>query len=215
MFLAQALSEDRSCQKAVNDAAVQRLTGGLPQCSTHTGGYCHARQRLPVDMVSSLTQCTGRLIATHTPATWHWQGRPVRLVDGTTVTMPDTPANQTAYPQPRSQQSGLGFPLCRLLSILCLGSGAVLNAAIGTYRGKGGDEQTLLRSLANAIALAFGDTTAQHQALSFAYGTSTYVIEQAGTAGSALAAGDSIVQLVGTHTLNTTVATAHNILLAS
>lgn len=152
MFLVQALSTDRSCQKVVNDAAVQRLMGGLPQCSTHTGGYCHARQRLPADMVSTLTQRTGRLIATHTPATWHWQGRPVRLVDGTTVTMPDTPANQAAYPQPRSQQPGLGFPLCRLVGILCLGSGAVLNAAIGTYHGKGGDEQTLLRSLLDTLA---------------------------------------------------------------
>jgi hypothetical protein len=151
MFLSQALSTDRSCQKAVNDAAVQRWSGGLPPCSTHTGGYCHARQRLPVEMVSTLTQHTGQLIAARTPATWHWQGRPVRLVDGTTVTMPDTPANQAAYPQPRSQKPGLGFPLCRMVGILCLGSGAVLNAAIGAYRGKGGDEQTLLRSLLDTL----------------------------------------------------------------
>ena len=151
MFLSQALSTDRSCQKAVNDAAVQRWSGGLPPCSTHTGGYCHARQRLPVEMVSTLTRHTGQLIAVHTPAAWHWQGRPVRLVDGTTVTMPDTPANQAAYPQPGSQKPGLGFPLCRMVGILCLGSGAVLNAAIGAYRGKGGDEQTLLRSLLDTL----------------------------------------------------------------
>jgi hypothetical protein len=37
MFLAQALSADRSCQAAVDEAAVKRLTGGLPVCSTHTG----------------------------------------------------------------------------------------------------------------------------------------------------------------------------------
>ena len=55
MFLAQALSADRSCQKAVNDTAVQRWSGGLPRCSTHTGGYCRARQRLPMDLVSTLT----------------------------------------------------------------------------------------------------------------------------------------------------------------
>ena len=152
MFLAQALSADRSCQKAVNDTAVQRWSGGLPPCSTHTGGYCHARQRLPMDMVSTLTKHTGQLIAARTPATWHWQGRPVRLVDGTTVTLPDTPANQATYPQPRSQKPGLGFPLCRLVGILCLGSGAVLNAAIGAYRGKGGDEQTLLRSILDTLA---------------------------------------------------------------
>ena len=68
------------------------------------------------------------------------------------MTLPDTPANQATYPQPRSQKPGLGFPLCRLVGILCLGSGAVLNAAIGTYRGKGGDEQTLLRSILDTLA---------------------------------------------------------------
>ena len=47
MFLAQALSTDRSCQQAVNASAVKRLAGGLPHCSTHTGGYRRARQRLP------------------------------------------------------------------------------------------------------------------------------------------------------------------------
>ena len=102
-------------------------------------------------MVSTLTQHTGQLIAHRTPATWHWQGRPVRLVDGTTVPMPDTAANQATYPQPRSQKLGLGFPLCRLVGILCLGSGAVLNAAIGAYRGKGGDEQTLLRQILDTL----------------------------------------------------------------
>ena len=152
MFLTQALSADRSCQKAVNDTAVRRWSGGLPLCSTHTGGYCRARQRLPMVMVSALTQHTGRLMAARTPVSWCWQGRPVRLVDGTTVTMPDTSANQAAYPQPRSQKPGLGFPLCRLVGILCWGSGAVLNATTGAYRGKGGDEQTLLRALLDTLA---------------------------------------------------------------
>jgi hypothetical protein len=72
-------------------------------------------------------------------------------VDGTTVALPDTPANQAAYPQPRSQQPGLGFPLCRLVGLICLGSGAVLNAAIGRTKGKGGDEQTLLRSILGSL----------------------------------------------------------------
>ena len=151
MFLSQALSADGSCQKAVNDAAVKRWAGSLPLCSTHTGGYCRARQRLPVEMIATLTRHTGRLLAARAPATWRWQGRPVRLVDGTTVAMPDTPANQAAYPQPRSQRPGLGFPLCRMVGIVCLGSGALLNSAIGRYRGKGGDEQTLLRSMLDTL----------------------------------------------------------------
>jgi hypothetical protein len=65
--------------------------------------------------------------------------------------MPDTPANQAAYPQSHSQKPGLGFPLCRMVGILCLGSGALLNAGIGRYHGKGGDEQSLLRSILETL----------------------------------------------------------------
>ncbi len=151
MFLAQTLSADRSCQNVVNDTAVQRMTRGLPRCSTHTGAYCRARQRVPTEMLATLVRQTGRRLTTQAPELWRWRGRPVRLVDGTTVTMPDTPANQAAYPQPQSQKSGLGFPLCRVVGLLCLGSGAMLNAAIGRYQGKGGDEQTLLRSILDTL----------------------------------------------------------------
>jgi len=151
MFLAQALSTDRSCQRAVNDAAIKRLAGGLTPCSTHTGAYCRARQRLPVEMVSTLVRQSGQLMAGTARDAWHWQGRPVRLVDGTTVSMPDTQANQASYPQSRSQKPGLGYPLCRMAGIICLGSGVLLDAAIGRYRGKGADEQSLLRSMLDTL----------------------------------------------------------------
>jgi hypothetical protein len=147
MFLAQAMSADRSCQYIVNQAVVQRLMGGLSASSSHTGGYCRARQRLPLQMVSHLTQYLGSLMDTQVPQAWRWQGRRVRIVDGTTVTMPDTQANQAMFPQQRGQQPGLGFPICRMVGITCLSSGALLNAAIGRFNGKGGDEQTLLRSI--------------------------------------------------------------------
>jgi hypothetical protein len=151
MFLAQALSADRSCQQAVDDAAVKRLVGDLPRCSTHTGAYCKARKRLPLEMVARLARHTGRLIAEGAPSMWHWQGRPVRLVDGATVAMPDTPDNQAAYPQPASQKPGLGFPLCRIVALLCLGGGALLDVATGPCQGKGSDEQSLLRSVLDAL----------------------------------------------------------------
>lgn len=145
MFLAQALSADRSCQHAVNAFVARRVAGGLSPCSTATGAYARARQRLPESMVSSLVRFTGQALTALAPMAW--QGRAVRLVDGTTVPMPDNHANQAAYPQPRTQRPGLGFPLCRLLALLCLSSGAVIDAAICPYQGKGNDEQTLLRTL--------------------------------------------------------------------
>ena len=161
MFLAQALNADRSCQNAVNEAAVRRTLGVLPCCSTHTGAYCRARQRLPMEMVRTLARHSGRCVAAHAAEPWRWRGRAVRLVDGTTVVMPDTPANQAQYPQSRSQKPGLGFPVCRLVGIMCLGSGAVLDAAMGPFRGKGGDERSLLRSILDTLErgdLLLGDS---------------------------------------------------------
>lgn len=98
-------------------------------------------------MVSSLARYLAELIDKHTPNPWRWQGRRVRVVDGTTVTLPDTPDNQSIYPQQRGQKEGLGFPICRVVGITCLSSGALQNAAMGRFNGKGGDEQTLLRTI--------------------------------------------------------------------
>lgn len=75
MFLAQALSADRSCQRVVNEAALKRLTRGLKPCSTHTGGYCKARKRLPLNMVRTLAHEAGRKITACAPQSWHWRGR--------------------------------------------------------------------------------------------------------------------------------------------
>jgi hypothetical protein len=65
--------------------------------------------------------------------------------------MPDTPANQDAYPQPHSQQPGLGFPLMRLVVVFCLACGTVLDAALGRSQGKQGGENSLLRTLADVL----------------------------------------------------------------
>jgi hypothetical protein len=160
MFLAQALSEDRSCQKVVNDAAIKRLVGGLTLCSTATGGYCQARQRLPLEMVRTLTRYSGELINCQVPDQWRWHGRRVHLIDGTTVTMPDTAKNQEVFPQQSRQKPGLGFPISRIVGIICLSSGALLNAAIGPCAGKGSGEQTLLRSMLDTFEggdLVLGD----------------------------------------------------------
>lgn len=160
MFLAQAMNDDRSCQKAVNDAAIKRVVSGLSPCSTFTGGYCQARQRLPLNMVSTLARFTGEQINDQVPDHWRWHGKRVYLIDGTTVTLPDTAANQAVFPQQGGQKPGLGFPISRILGVICLSSGAVLNAALGKYSGKGSSEQDLLRTLLDTFKagdLVMGD----------------------------------------------------------
>ncbi|WP_295881895.1 IS4 family transposase [uncultured Thiohalocapsa sp.] len=151
MFLAQVLSADGSCQQAVDAAVIKRIFGGLPRCAASTSAYCQARGRLPTEMISELARQVGSMIGAGAPRWWHSWNRPVRLVDGATATMADTAENQAVYPQPSSQKPGLGFPICRMVTLICLGSGALLAAAIGPCEGKGSDEQTLLRSLLDAL----------------------------------------------------------------
>jgi len=151
MFLTQVTSQDRSCRMIVDVAATQRLIGNLPLCSTGTSAYCQARDRLPTTMLSGLSGYVGQALAQQARPEWTWHGRPVRLVDGTILSLPDTQANQAAFPQPRSQRPGVGFPQCRLVGIVCLASGGILNAATSACRGKGSDEQTLLRSIFDTL----------------------------------------------------------------
>jgi hypothetical protein len=151
MFLAQAMNSDRSCQNIVNESATNRLLDSLPLCSTDTVAYCRSRKRLPLPMVSTLCSYTGQLISDSSDSKWKWRDRPVRLVDGTTIVMPDTPENQQIYPQLSSQKPGLGFPIWRLVGLICLGSGALLNMPMSAIKGKGNDEQTLLRSILGTL----------------------------------------------------------------
>jgi len=115
MFMRQVLESDSSCQKAVNGWAAQRAADGLPPYSIRTGGYCRAHHRLPLEMLSTLTRETGRLLSKKALRQWLWRGRSVKLVDGTGISMPDTPENQQRYPQPSTQAPGVGFPLARLV----------------------------------------------------------------------------------------------------
>ena len=147
MFMRQVLEADGSCQKAVNGWAAQRAADGLTQCSVRTGGYCRARQRLPLEMVSTLSRETGRLLSQKALGQWLWRGRAVKLVDGTGLSMPDTPQNQAVYPQPSTQASGVGFPLARLVMVICMATGAALDMAVGPHSGKGRGELGLVRRL--------------------------------------------------------------------
>jgi hypothetical protein len=152
VFLSQCLSPDHSCRDAVTRLMAWRLAYGLKPCSADTGAYCTARSDLPEEALHRLVLETGMETEDQSPAAWLWRGRKVRVVDGSTVTMPDTPENQAAYPQQKSQKPGCGFPTARILVIFSLSVGTVLEAAIGKYKGKQTGENSLLRGLYDTFA---------------------------------------------------------------
>jgi hypothetical protein len=151
-FIAQVLSADQSCREAVAQVVVQRLAAGQAPCSSDTGSYCKARRRLPEELLRRLMQATGQGLEAHAEPSWKWPGRTVKLVDGTTVSMPDTPANQADYPQPAGQAPGVGFPQARLVGLIGLATGAVTALGIGANQGKATGEHALLRPLLASLA---------------------------------------------------------------
>jgi hypothetical protein len=159
-FLAQVLSPDGSCREAVAKllAFVCANNPGGQDVQSDTSPYCKARQRLPEALVAQLAREAGQQLHRSHPAGQLLGGRKVKVLDGTTASMPDTQANQREYPQPAPQKPGLGFPMVRLVVILSLNCAAVLALAIGPYAGKQSGELALLRSLwDDAAALEAGD----------------------------------------------------------
>jgi len=147
VFLSQALDADGSCRAALARLLAWRAARQLPPCAEDTSAYCKARGRLPEGVLARLTRQAGRQAQDEAPPQWRWQGRTVKVVDGSTVSMPDTPANQAAYPQSPSQRPGLGFPIARIVVLFSLAVGTVLNAALGRYQGQGQGEPSLFRGL--------------------------------------------------------------------
>jgi hypothetical protein len=147
VFLSQCFSADHSCRDAVARLRAWRIGRGQKPCSAGTGAYCTARDKLPEAACHQLVRETGSQYEQQAAKSWFWQGRKVRVVDGTTVTMPDTPENQAAYPQPKRQRAGCGFPMVRLVVVFSLAVGTVLDAALGTYQGKQTGENSLFRQL--------------------------------------------------------------------
>lgn len=147
VFLSQVLSQDHSCRAAVARLIAHRVSRGQRPCSAETGAYCQARKRLPEKFFSCVARLVGKALDDQVDSTWLWKERRVYMFDGTTVSMPDTPKNQAAYPQVYNQKPGLGFPIARVCTIMSLSCGTVLDLGISRYAGKRQGELSLLRRM--------------------------------------------------------------------
>jgi hypothetical protein len=156
-FLGQVLRADRSCQQAVNGLIAQQVAADEPVCSADTSGYCKARQRLPEAMFWELQRQTGNAVEEEAPDETLWCGRRVRVVDGSTLMIPETPKNCCEYPLQVGQPRGGSYPLVRILVVFSLAVETVLEAAIRPCQGKGNGETGMLRDLADSPLPGAGD----------------------------------------------------------
>jgi hypothetical protein len=132
-FLWQVAQVGASCRDAVRQAIALRSAQGLPGPTDDSAAYCVARGKLPVERLEEIhrhvVQDAQALV---TQGDW-WCGKRVRVLDGTCVTMADTPANQAAFPQANVQKAGCGFPVTRILASFCLATGLIMQWVTGHW----------------------------------------------------------------------------------
>jgi Transposase DDE domain len=150
-LVSQFLAGQKSCVAAVARVIAFLAASNQRICSAATGGYCKARAKLSEKLLRGLTYLVGGQLEDQAPSSWRWHNHRTLLVDGTTVTAPDTPQNQHAYPQSRSQRPGMGFPTIRLVVLLTFATAAVVGTTWGRWRGKGTGEPSLFRELLDQL----------------------------------------------------------------
>ena len=148
-FLSQVLfkEEHRSCAAAVARVVVLFVALGKDPPADGTSAYCRARAKLSETVLQRLVRDVADGCEDQVPHAWLWHGRHVKLVDGSTVSMPDSEANQECYPQHGTQKKGLGLPIARLIVVLSLATAMVSDMAVGPYQGKETGETALFREV--------------------------------------------------------------------
>jgi hypothetical protein len=127
-FLYQVLQPKTPCREIVRPIQALFALHDQGPVDEGTGAYCQARKRLPLD---TLCRVRVAVAAAGDKAAELWHGLRPKVIDGTTVSAPDTPKNQRAYPPSASQKPGCGFPLIRLVGVFSLASGVLLDYAKG------------------------------------------------------------------------------------
>jgi DDE family transposase len=150
-FLLQVSSASKCCVAAVARLAVLMTLPHRPIPSAHTGAYCKARVKLPRTLLRRAACTLAAEVEDQASASWRWHQRRVILVDGSSTQLPDTEANQAAYPQSSQQQPGLGFPMMRLVVLIAFATAVLVDAAEGPCQGKESGEMALLRSLLDSL----------------------------------------------------------------
>jgi len=151
-FLAQVLSPAQPCRETVRQIQATRRRRHKCSISPATGAYCQARRRLPVDVLRATWQAIAAQLSNASSSKLLWRGLRVGVVDGTTISMPDTAANQAVWPQSSVQKPGCGFPVMKLVGLFSLATGAVRDLITGSLHNA---EQALFPQLWNTLISEF------------------------------------------------------------
>lgn len=126
-WLSQVLLLNASCSKAVTMIRSWCSAQNLPTPSAGNGAYCTARKRLRLEFLQTIFKHVVQTLNRRIRPEDKWKGLVVKSIDGSSVQLMDTEANQSVFPQPSTQKKGCGFPV--------MGVAGVLNHAHGGWEG--------------------------------------------------------------------------------
>lgn len=142
LFLSQVLERDGSCRESLRRFQAGLFRESRRTSSASTAGYCKARLKLRSGEIREISgEIAGRM---GKACPWSWRGRQVKVVDGTGISMPDSPDNRQTWPLSNRSSEGCGFPVMRMVAVFSLATGALIDLAHGSLRVH---ERTLCRSL--------------------------------------------------------------------
>lgn len=133
-FLGQVLTRGSACREAVRRVQAWCVAERRAVPDDSTSAYCQARARLTVDVLVSAHEALGGWIERHTKEAWRWCGRPVKVLDGSGISMPDTEENRARWPYAGSQKPGCGFPTAQMVGLFCLATGRLVRFACEAWK---------------------------------------------------------------------------------
>jgi len=143
-FVWQMLKRNTACREVVRHVQALRALLGLSPISEKDSAYVQARHRLPRERLEKALHAAAATADRRAGARGQLKGRPVKVVDGSSVQLADTDENQKSYPQTSTQKPGCGFPLMKFAVLFSLCSGAVLEVVTCNLHGH---DLRLLRGL--------------------------------------------------------------------
>jgi Insertion element 4 transposase N-terminal/Transposase DDE domain len=135
----------------------RKLTAGLagiPTVTPTAGALAQARRRVGVAPLRWLFDLLRGPAATPRQRGTRWRGLLVCAIDGTAMTVPDTPAVLTRFTKQAGNHGGAGYPQLRLLALVACGTRTLIDAVFGpTTSGETSYAPALLRSLRPGMIL--------------------------------------------------------------
>lgn len=127
LFLRQMMPDRPATRTVVAEHARRLEERDGTRISLNNSAYCQARGRLKKGTIMEYFEALTKSVREQADlAALRWRGRNVQVVDGTCITLPDTPKNRKSFALPKPAKPGCGFPMMRMLAVFSLATGAVV-----------------------------------------------------------------------------------------